>query len=908
MLWWLPAVVGASPSVAFYYADSPPTDILAQYDWVVLESDHVTPPQQKALRRFGTELFAYVSLGEAERFRDSHQQLDRKMFSGENRGWNSDIVDVTHPDWQKYLLEQRIPMLWEQGYRGFFLDTLDSYQVSHDEKDWPAQQAALIGIIEKIKQKYPQAKLILNRGFEFVDKVADKVDALAVESLYAGWDQKNKKYREVSEKDRQWLRPQLARVRQLGLEVIVIDYLPPEEKQKARKIARQVLEQGFIPWVSTPQLDYIGSGSITPIPRRVLMLYDSKLEPQGQYHFSNLHFYAELPLEYLGYVPVMHDIQEGLPQSQLADRYAGVVTWFAGKTKVKGYGKWLQRLIHAGGKIVMFGNSGLQNEDMLLQLFGLERAAVPRSPLSIGGDKAMMGFEIRPRIPRHGLEYFRLVKNSKSLVHMYVQDSDDHQYPVVVSGDWGGMALRPWDVEISFDETARWVINPFLFLQQALQLADIPMPDMTTENGSRLWLNHIDGDGFLNRAEMPGNPYAAEVIYEKILKKYRYPHTVSIVEGEIGPAGLYPEASPELEAIARKIFSLPNVELASHSYSHPFVWMLLKEGASSKQGYTLPIQDYRFDLRREIQGSIDYINTRLAPANKKAGVFLWTGDAFPGEKALQLVEENGLVAMNGGETQINDLKPFLSFVSPSTRTVGTWLQIYAPVMNENIYTNNWQGPYYGFRRVIETFRLTDKPRRLKPIGIYYHFYSGSKPAALKALEQIYQWAEKQETFPLYVSDYISRVMAWRQMGVARLPDNGLLYQGGEQLRTLRWKTGHASPDFSRSSGVAGVRRLHDGDYIHLNGDNKVRLYFQKTAARAPYLLRANGRIIHWQSEGGNIDFRMHAEVPLQVVFYSGYTNCQLSSSRKIVRKYKKGNEWHYWFSSGDSGNVRFSCS
>ncbi len=731
---------------------------------------------------------------------------------------------------------------------------------------------------------------------------------MAVESFYAGWDPKNRKYRQVSEKDRQWLRPQLARVRQRGLEVIVIDYLPPQQKQKAQKIARQLLEQGFIPWVSTPQLDYIGSGSIEPIPRRVLMLYDSKLVPEGQYHYSNLHLYAEVPLEYMGYVPVIHDIQDGLPGSRLQDRYAGVITWFAGKTKVKGYRHWLSHYMQTGGKIVIFRDTGLEEDDQLLELFGLKKAGQPAPPLAISGDSALVGFEVQPRIPRGHQEYFQLGEDSKTRVHMWVQDKNNRQYPLVVTASWGGMVLAPWDIDIRFDQITRWIIDPFVFLRQALQLADIPMPDMTTENGSRLWLNHIDGDGFLNRAEMPGHPFAAEVIYERILKKYRYPHTVSIVEGEIAPDGLYTKLSPELEAIARKIFALPNVEPASHSYSHPFEWSRLEEGSRSNQGYNLPIKGYRFDLRREILGSIEYINTRLAPADRKAGVFLWTGDGLPGEKALQIVKQGGLVAMNGGDTKINDLMPFLSFVSPSTRTVGSELQIYAPVMNENVYTNNWRGPYYGFRRVIETFRRTNKPRRLKPIDIYYHFYSGSKPAALKALEQIYQWAEKQETFPLYVSDYISRVMGWRQMGVARLPDNSLLYQGGEQLRTLRWKARHVMPDFSRSSGVAGIRELHDGHYIHLNGDNRVRLYFTPKATVAPYLQRANGKIIQWQMGDRNIDFRIHAEVPLQIVFYSGYTDCRLSSQNKIVRKIKKGYEWHYWFSSGDSGDARFSCS
>jgi hypothetical protein len=98
------------------------------------------------------------------------------------------------------------------------------------------------------------------------------------------------------------------------------------------------------------------------------------------------------------------------------------------------------------------------------------------------------------------------------------------------------------------------------------------MPDVTTENGHRLWMAHVDGDGFLNRAELPGTPFASEVIRSQILEKYALPTTVSVIEGEIGPTGLYPHLSPELEAIARAIFKIPTVELASHTYSHPFYW------------------------------------------------------------------------------------------------------------------------------------------------------------------------------------------------------------------------------------------------------------------------------------------------------------------------------------------------
>jgi hypothetical protein len=39
--------------------------------------------------------------------------------------------------------------------------------------------------------------------------------------------------------------------------------------------------------------------------------------------------------------------------------------------------------------------------------------------------------------------------------------------------------------------------------------------------------------------------------------------------------------------------------------------------------------------------------------------------------------------------------------------------------------------------------MTEKPYRIKPINIYYHFYSGSKLAAFNALKEVYDWAIKQ---------------------------------------------------------------------------------------------------------------------------------------------------------------------
>ncbi len=96
---------------------------------------------------------------------------------------------------------------------------------------------------------------------------------------------------------------------------------------------------------------------------------------------------------------------------------------------------------------------------------------------------------------------------------------------------------------------------------------------------------------------------------------------------EVGPQGLYPEQSAQLESIAKTILPYLRVELATHTYSHPFNWDKAENTADARneatdtaKSYHLPIKGYTFNLDREIQGSIDYINQRLAPPNKHVKV------------------------------------------------------------------------------------------------------------------------------------------------------------------------------------------------------------------------------------------------------------------------------------------------
>ncbi|MCZ2090264.1 MAG: hypothetical protein LC129_12290, partial [Burkholderiales bacterium] len=224
----------------------------------------------------------------------------------------------------------------------------------------------------------------------------------------------------------------------------------------------------------------------------------------------------------------------------------------------------------------------------------------------------------------------------------------------------------------------------------------------------------------------------------------------------------------------------------------------------------------------------------------------------------------GLLNINGGDTFISNAHPSLTAVGPLGIRKGGYLQIYAPITNENIYTNDWTGPYYAYERVIETFRMTDTPRRIKPVGIYYHTYSASKPASLRALKKVYDWALAQPLHPVYPSEFIRKVQDFYDYAVAREGRGWRLRSSNGALRTVRLPAGLGQPELAASQGVAGAKPGPDGIYVNLSTP-AARLQTSNSADKTPYLYDANARVDDWQiaTAGQPARLVLKGHVPLE---------------------------------------------
>ena len=882
-------------NAAFFYGTPFPQE-LHVYDAVVVEAGH--KDFQKIEGRMQGKLYAYTSLGEVGPERPYANAVPSVAKLARNPAWKSTVLDQTSPAWRAFFIDNIVAPLWQRGFRGIFIDTLDSYQLAATSPQAKAQQeAGMVETLRQLHERYPEMRIILNRGFEILPQVHQWVTAVAAESLFQGWDNAAQSYRPVSEPNRQWLMERLNHVKnEYHLPVIVIDYAAPGQRREAREIASRIRAAGFVPWVTDSDLDMVGVGYPEIQPRRILMLYSGTQD----INFTDLHRFAAMPVQYMGYIPEYKALNQPLPDSPLIGRYAGIILWTSDmQDNAAELKSWLLKQIDQGMHLAVIDQFGFARSNDNLNAFGLKvKDSVPGNQVEIVDKDPMVGFEHPVSTYPDMLDVVDAGKNSIPILRLKAKGETTD---VAAYMPWGGYVLSPFAIyEIPYHQGSRWQINPFEFFKRALNLPDMPVPDVTTSTGRRLLMAHMDGDGFASNAEFPGTPLAPAVMLKKIFRRYPIPTAASVIEGETAPWGLYPDKSAEMEKIAREIFRLPNVEIASHSYSHPFKWQEIEQNADG-EGYNLSIPGYRFDLDKEIAGSVHYINQRLSPPGKTCKIFLWTGDCNPDAAEIAKTESLGLLNMNGGDTAMTKSQPSLTFVGPLGLARDGYYQVYAPNQNENVYTNNWTGPFYGYARVIETFQLTDKPRRLKPMDIYFHAYSASKPASLKALEEVYSWATGQPNHPVYPSEYMRRVLDFNNSVMAK-SEKGWLFYGDGDIDTLRLDMRMGYPVMNGT--IAGYSNFNRDRYVHLVKSDVNIITLDDAPANSPYLADANGALLSWQQQGGQTLMTFNAYMTLDFTLHHA-PDCTLYDEHGHVLQPDRHEGHHYHYQTHATGHTRF---
>ncbi len=864
----LPAAAAApdAPSVAFYYGSKAPAH-LYHHDWLITDPANLAANGAPA----GVKSIAYVSFGEVPK---DAPAPDKSWLIGENKDWKTAVTDLRSPGWQENLLG-RLDAL-AASYSGFFLDTLDSYQLALPRETWPEYEAAAAAFLDKAKARFPSKLFIANRGFEIVDRASPgTIGAVAAESLFAGINTADMTYKAMKEEDTAWLAGKLQPYAERGLPVIVIDYLPKSRQAEAPALAGRIRKAGFIPFITDLTLSGYGVSDTRPFEREALLVAGNKRDIA----LSSLHISLQMPVEYLGFDSRLLKESEvySLPPDYAP---ACAIIWLeeSQAAQPERFRDWVMGLVDRGVKVLFINSFGFEQTAASLARLGLSEAE-NLSP--IGGISV-----IRSKPPYADYEatlqagYNATLYRTSARPLVTAVNSAGQEFHPVAAAEWGGYALN-YTLTREINGETLLGLNPFELLKEILQVPSFPAPDLTTENGRRLYLSHIDGDGFIEPCEWAPERIAGEELLDSVLKAYDLPVSVSLIEGETSAEGAYPKSAKQAEAAARDTFRLPNIEPASHSFSHPFYWGI-KSDTGLYKDYHLQIKDYVFNLDREITGSVSYVNS-LAPADKRVKAFFWTGNCLPSEQEIVAVGKAGLLNINGGGAFATRSAPWLSLVPPAYLGRGGVTQVYAPVTNENRYTDKWTFPFYRFMRVLETLELTETPLRLKPAGVYYHYFSASKTASLNALRRIFDKVLTMKLTPVFASEYIERVLDFRKTRLALAPDGAWVVKNDGRLRTLRAPAALGLPDLASSRGLAGYKREKGFSYLHLDGSGDYRLYFSSSPRDLPRIEESSALITSFERRERGFVARLRARSRGEIIL-AGEAGCLITLNGKKAGK------------------------
>ena len=246
-------------SWAVYYTDKASISEFEPFDLLVLDSDY--HPALNRLVNRNKILYGYISLGEVEHERFYFDAIKSEgILLDENKNWpGSYFVDVRDPKWPKRVIEEIIPHILQKPFDGLFFDTLDNfaYLESKDPVKYKGMLEACINLVKAIRRHYPDIKIMMNRAYEMLPKVSNIIDAQLGESVYSGYDFANKTHQQIAPTEYQWQVMQLQNAKRINprLQIYTLDYWDMDDVAGIQKIYKIQRDNGFIPYVSTVELN-----------------------------------------------------------------------------------------------------------------------------------------------------------------------------------------------------------------------------------------------------------------------------------------------------------------------------------------------------------------------------------------------------------------------------------------------------------------------------------------------------------------------------------------------------------------------------------------------------------------------------------------------------------------------------
>ena len=212
-------------------------------DLLVVDAESLTAEQVEKLHQNGNkEVFSYLNIGSIERFRADYEEFSPLTLSDYQDWLEERWVNVAARAWQDRIAA-KAEELMAKGIDGLFLDNADIYYQYPNEDIYQ-------GLLAMLKQLNTVGKpLMINGGDAFVQKAMAADDlrqliaAVNQETVFTAIDFAAGSFGRRTAEDREYYQAYLARCREYGLTVYLLEYGATGEL--AQEIAEYCRQNGF---------------------------------------------------------------------------------------------------------------------------------------------------------------------------------------------------------------------------------------------------------------------------------------------------------------------------------------------------------------------------------------------------------------------------------------------------------------------------------------------------------------------------------------------------------------------------------------------------------------------------------------------------------------------------------------
>jgi hypothetical protein len=222
-----------------------PVERLAKFDLVVVDGEETPRAEIRALRRRGTLVLGYLSVGTIERDRGWFRRA--KPYRLELwQDWGEWYADVSAAGFRRLIVRRVAPALLRKGFSGLFLDNTDMVEGHRRQR---AGMRTLAGSLSRLVHRR-RGLLFTQNGEASIGPTLRFYDGWNREDVSYGYDFDRKRYRREPAAGRRSALAALRRIAAAGLLVTATDYVVRGDTAAAADAAATACSAGALPFVS----------------------------------------------------------------------------------------------------------------------------------------------------------------------------------------------------------------------------------------------------------------------------------------------------------------------------------------------------------------------------------------------------------------------------------------------------------------------------------------------------------------------------------------------------------------------------------------------------------------------------------------------------------------------------------